>query len=152
MPCKLYFEDVRVGDSLPAWTRQTDLMHWNRFAAVNDEFVYIHMDDEAGRNAGNPAGAFGMGNLRWAYLHNLLRDWMGDDGDVREMEVQFRGINQKNDVLTCIGTVTDKRIEGGEGLVTIRLDVVNQASQRTTPGQAVVALPSRERLRASGPG
>ena len=72
MTNKVYFEDVKVGDEIPAWAKQTDFMHWNRYAAVNDEFVYIHMDDESGRNAGNAQGAFGMGNLRWAYLHNML--------------------------------------------------------------------------------
>ena len=41
-------------------------MTWNRYAAVNDKFVYIHMDDEAGGSALNEQGAFGMGNLRYA--------------------------------------------------------------------------------------
>ena len=63
MAYKLYFEDVNVGDTLPGWSRQTDFMSWNRYAAVNDEFVYMHMDDEAGRKALNEQGAFGMGNL-----------------------------------------------------------------------------------------
>jgi len=75
----VYFEDVEVGQDIPSWSRQTDFMHWNRYAAVNDEFVYIHMDDEAGKNASNEQGAFGMGNLRFAYLLNMLRDWAGDE-------------------------------------------------------------------------
>ena len=40
----------------------------------HEEFVPIHMDDDAGRRAGNP-GAFGMGNLQIAYLHALLLDY-----------------------------------------------------------------------------
>ena len=48
---------------------------WNRYAAVNDEFIPIHMDDAAGQAAGY-SGAFGMGNLQWAWLHCLLRDWL----------------------------------------------------------------------------
>ena len=34
MAYKLYFEDVNVGDTLPSWSRQTDFMSWNRYAAV----------------------------------------------------------------------------------------------------------------------
>ena len=36
MTINVYFEDVNVGDALPEWSRQTDFMHWNRYAAVND--------------------------------------------------------------------------------------------------------------------
>ena len=143
MASNVYFEDVNVGDDIPSWTRQTDMMHWNRYAAVNDEFVYIHMDDEAGRAGANEQGAFGMGNLRYAYLLNMLRDWAGDEAEIRELGVQFRAINQKNDVLTCMGTVTEKTVENGEHLVRLDTNVVNQDGAATCPGHAVVVLPSR---------
>ncbi len=143
MANNVYFEDVNVGEDIPSWTRQTDLMHWNRYAAVNDEFVYIHMDDEAGRAGANEQGAFGMGNLRYAYLLNMLRDWAGDEVEIRELGVQFRAINQKNDVLTCVGTVTEKTVENGDHLVKLDTNVVNQDGSATCPGHAIVVLPSR---------
>ncbi len=143
MAHKVYFEDVNVGDDIPSFTRQTDFMHWNRYAAVNDEFVYIHMDDEAGKSAANEQGAFGMGNLRYAYLLNMLREWAGDEAEIRELGVQFRAINQKNDVLTCVGSVTEKTVEDGQCLVRLDTNVINQDGVATCPGHAVVALPSR---------
>ncbi|MCK9496190.1 MAG: hypothetical protein M0R75_11935 [Dehalococcoidia bacterium] len=143
MATNVYFEDVNVGDELPAWSRTTDFMNWNRYAAVNDEFVYIHMDDEVGRAALNERGAFGMGNLRYTYLLNALRDWIGDEAEIREAAVQFRAINQKNDTLTVTGKVTDKRVEDGEHRVYLDTNVVNQQDEATCPGHAVVVLPSR---------
>ncbi len=143
MTVKVYFEDVKVGDKLPAWSRQTDFMHWNRYAAVNDEFVPFHMDDEAGRRAGNAQGAFGMGNLRYAYLANALRDWIGDEAEIREIGCQYRAINQKHDTLSVVGEVTEIEAAGGENLVRLSLDVLNQAGEATCPGHAVVALPNR---------
>ena len=143
MAHNVYFEDVNVGDDIPSFTRQTDFMHWNRYAAVNDEFVYIHMDDEAGKAAANEQGAFGMGNLRYAYLLNMLREWAGDEAEIRELGVQFRAINQKNDVLTCVGSVTEKTVEDGQCLVRLDTNVINQDGVATCPGHAVVALPSR---------
>jgi acyl dehydratase len=143
MTVKVYFEDVAVGDELPAWSRQTDFMHWNRYAAVNDEFVPFHMDDEAGRRAGNQQGAFGMGNLRYAYLANALRDWIGDEAEIREIGCQYRAINQKNDVLTVVGKVEGKETESGEHRVRLSVNVLNQKGEPTCPGHAVVALPSR---------
>jgi acyl dehydratase len=142
MTINVYFEDVEVGQEIPAFERQTDLMHWNRFAAVNDEFIPMHMDDDAGRAAGQ-AAAFGMGNLRWSYVLNALRDWAGDDVEIRELGVQFRAINNKGDVLRTRAVVTEKRQEQGENLVVLDVDVINQNGDETTPGRAVVALPSR---------
>ena len=143
MANNVYWEDIDVGYELPKWTRKTDFMHWNRYAAVNDEFVYIHMDDEAGRAGANEQGAFGMGNLRVAYLHNMLRDWAGDEAWVKTVGLQYRAINQKNDILDCVGTVVAKRVENGEHLVDLEINVVNQNGQGTAPGQATVVLPTR---------
>ncbi len=140
----VYFEDIKVGDSIPAWSRKTDFMSWNRYAAVNDEFVYIHMDDEAGRAALNEQGAFGMGNLRYAYLVNSLHDWIGEGARIHEVGCQFRAINQKNDVLTVTGKVTDKKVENGENRVYLDMNVVNQKGEATCPGTAVVVLPNKK--------
>lgn len=144
MSVNVYFEDVEVGQSITPWSRKTDFMNWNRYAAVNDEFVYIHMDDEAGRAAKNERGAFGMGNLRFAFLLNMLRDWAGDEVQIRELGCQYRTINQKHDVLTCTGTITEKLIENGEHLVRLDVNVADQDGKPGTPGHAVVVLPSRD--------
>ncbi len=139
---KLYFEDVQEGQEIPAFVRKTDYMHWNRYAAVNDEFVYIHMDDEAGR-AAQQSGGFGMGNLRFAYMHNLLHAWIGDDGMIRKVGIQYRGFNFKNDVLTCKGKVTKKYTDDGKHLVDLDIWVENQKGEQVSPGNATVELPSR---------
>lgn len=142
MAYNVYFEDVQVGQEIPAFSRETDFMHWNRYAAVNDEFVYIHMDDEAGKAAGQGA-AFGMGNLRWAYVINALRDWIGDEAEIRELSLQFRAVNHKHDKLRTSCVVTEKRQENGENLVILDVNVLNQKDEKTAPGRAVVVLPSR---------
>jgi acyl dehydratase len=142
MALNVYWEDVEVGQEIPTWSRKTDFMNWNRFAAVNDEFVPIHMDDEAGRAAGE-RGAFGMGSLRFAYLMSMLRDWAGDEASIKKLGCQFRAVNNKHDMLTCVGKIVDKRVENGEYLVDLEVNVTNQDGAGTAPGQATVALPSR---------
>ncbi len=143
MAVNVYFEDVNVGDEMPKWSRQTGFMNWNRYAAVNDEFVPFHMDDEAGRAAKNEQGAFVMGNLRYAYIVNALRDWIGDEAEIREVGCQYRAINQKNDVLTVTGKVTEKNVVDGENRVHLETNVVNQKGEATCPGHALLVLPSR---------
>ncbi len=143
MANNVYYEDVEIGQEIPAFERKTDFMNWNRYAAVNDEFVFVHMDDEVGKAAGQGA-AFGMGNLRWAYVINALQDWVGDEAEIRELSMQFRAINHKHDVLTTHGVVSAKSVEDGEHLVTLDINVINQDGAATAPGTAVVVLPSRE--------
>jgi len=131
---------VRIGDELPPFVRTTTPETWNRFAAVNDEFVAVHMDDDAGRRAGNPTGAFGMGNLRLSYAMNLLRGWCGEGGEIASIELRLRELNRKGDVLTAVGTVVAVTDIGDALLVEVDLDVRNQHGASTAPGRATVRL------------
>ena len=132
--------DIAVGDELPAFVRAPGLHHWNRYAAVNDEFVPIHMDDEAGRAAGYPS-AFGQGNLQWAYLHNVVRDWMGPDGRIDRLTCAFRGANVKGQTVSARGRVTAVAEEGGRRIVDLDVWTENDAGERLAPGTARVSFP-----------
>jgi acyl dehydratase len=132
---------IAPGVMIPAFVRTTDFHNWNRYAAVNDEFVPIHMDDEAGRAAGFPK-AFGMGNLLWSYLHNMLRDWMGEQGRIVTVSCSFRSPNVRGMTVEARGTVTGVRHEGDETFVELDLAVVDRDDPATVlaPGTATVAL------------
>ena len=134
------YESIQAGDTIPPFVRTTHFAEWNRYAAVNDEFIPIHIDDDAGRAAGNELGAFGMGNLRLAYLVNMLRARIGDDGEIRSLTAKYRSMNQKGDELRCVGEITGKEIVDGRALVHLRVDVIDQNGASTTPGTATVAL------------
>ena len=138
---------VTVGEELPVFTRATGFPVWNRFAAVNDEFVPIHMDDEAGRAAGMP-GAFGMGNLQLAYLHNLVREWLGERGRILRMQCRFRSVNHKGQQVTARGRVTSvqrqtvqQTVQQTAGLV-VELDVwtEDQDGNQLAPGSCTVLI------------
>jgi len=132
---------VTVGTVLVPLIRTTGFHNWNRYAAVNDEFVPIHMDDEAGRAQGF-AGAFGMGNLMWSYLHNVLREWMGDDGRIVSVTCSFRAPNNRGMTVEARGTVTAVRHEDGERFVDLELAVVDHDAPDTVlvPATATVVL------------
>jgi acyl dehydratase len=124
---------VTVGEELPVFTRTTGFPVWNRFAAVNDEFVPIHMDDEAGRAAGMP-GAFGMGNLQLAYLHNLVREWLGERGRILRMQCRFRSVNHKGQQVTARGRVSSVQQQ------TVQQQTVQQQTVQQQTGGLVVEL------------
>src|ERR1700732_981841 len=130
--------DIKVGDELPPFQRATGFHNWNRYAAVNDEFVPIHMDDEAGREAGYPT-AFGMGNLQWAYLHNVLREWIPAARVVR-LSCQFRSPNTKGMVVTAKGTVTAVRHVDDGREIDVDVWTEDQDGNKLAPGRATLLL------------
>jgi hypothetical protein len=132
--------ELAVASEIPVLQRTTGLHNWNRYAAVNHEFVDIHMDDEAGKAAGYPS-AFGMGNLQWSYLHSLLRNWIGDDGQILRLACQFRSANTKGQVVTAHGRITAVRDDGAQTLVDLEVWTDNETGQVMAPGTATVGLP-----------
>jgi hypothetical protein len=97
------------------------------------------MDDEAGRAAGYPT-AFGMGNLQLAYLHNLVRDWLGDDGAIISLKCQFRAANTKGVTVTARGVVTAVRTDGGHRFADLDIWTEDDAGKKLAPGSATVEL------------
>jgi acyl dehydratase len=132
---------VNVGDTLSSFSRTTDLENWNRYAAVNDEFVAIHMDDKAGAAAGY-RGAFGMGNLQWAFLHNAVRDWLDGDGEIISISCQFRGPNLRGMTVTVNGVIREV-VDSDRGVVvSIDLRTESETGEALAPGRATVLLDS----------
>jgi acyl dehydratase len=130
------------GDLLPEFVRVTGFPNWNRFAAVNDEFMPIHMDDDAGRAAGYP-GAIGMGNLQLSYLHNMLRDWIGAGGRLVSISCQFRAPNVRDQTVTARGRVVSRTDGAGpESETSLDLEVWTEdgAGATLARGTATVAL------------
>ncbi len=130
---------VSIGAELPPFVRETGLANWNRFAAVNYEFIDIHMDDEAGRAAGYDS-AFGMGNLLWSYMHSSLRQWIGTRGRILGLSCQFRRPNTKGMTLSVRGSVTSIRELDDHREIQIDLWIEDQDGNKLTPGSATVAL------------
>lgn len=155
------FDDIAIGDALPTFSRETQFANWNRYAAVNDEFIDVHMSKEAAQAAGQ-ADVFGMGNLRVAYAHAMLHDWLGNRGDIAQFACQFRQLNFLGDVLDVHASVTGKARVDGHMLVDVALGVTNQNGEETMPGSAQLVLfgdhaampapPSRPEIATREPG
>ena len=137
----LTFDDVKEGDELEPYSVKAGYMELNRFAAANNEFVLIHMDSEYSKNTAKLPDVIVMGNLKLAYIANMIDAWKGDDGWVSRLEVSFRGMDPVHETLTAKGVVKAKREEGGEKLVDLDVWVENGAGKKTTPGAATVSLP-----------
>lgn len=125
-----------IGEEIAVFHRTTDLANWNRYAAVNDEFIAMHMDDEAARRLGFPT-AIGMGNLLIAYVHNLLRTWLGDTGRIVNMSCRFPAPNTRGMGVTVHGRViaVDRRIQ--ESFVSFDVWIEGQTSTAALKGEVI---------------
>jgi acyl dehydratase len=119
-------EFPKVGAEIPTFARETGFANWNRYAAVDDDFYAIHMDDEAGRGAGY-ATAIGMGNLQWSYLHNVLREWMGQEGRIERLSCQFRGPNLQGQTVKGRGRLI--AVRPGQRRVEVDLKVWTESEE-----------------------
>lgn len=140
-----YFEDVAEGTELPELVKETSYMQLVVYAGASRDFYIIHHDRDHARSVGLPDIII-QGSLKSAFLGQLVTDWMGEWGTLRELAVQYRGIDVPGRPLTARGRVTKKRVEGAAGLVECEIWIENADRERTTRGTAVVALPSRQAL------
>ena len=83
------------------------------------------------------------GALKNAFLGQLLHDWIGEKGELRKFGCSYRGMDEPNQDILCRGVVTKKYDENGKHLVELDVWTENPAGKKTSPGTALVALPSK---------
>jgi acyl dehydratase len=141
-----YFEDVEVGDEVPALVKgPIEQIQLVRYAGASGDFNPIHQDPAFARAAGM-GDVFGHGMLTMGFVAQAVTDWLGA-GTVRKIGVRFAGLVRLGDVVTCRGRVVDKRAakEGGHGqnVVDLELWAENQKGEKVVTGRATCALLSR---------
>lgn len=105
----------------------------------------VHFQDTVAQEIGTSL-AYDYGYQRISWLGNLLTNWVGDNGFVKRMYAELRGLNYVGDTTWCKGRVTKKYFdENGEPCVDVECWGENQRGEITMPGQATLILPSREK-------
>ena len=114
---------------------------------IPDTVQRLHWEPARAQELGLPT-SYDYGGLRETWLCHLVTDWMGDDAWLWKFECQHRRFNFIGDTSWLTGEVVDKRqVETPQGTrseVHIEMRCTNQRGVVTSPGKAVVLLPSRE--------
>ena len=139
---QVYFEDVQEGQEIPTLREKCTSQRLVMWAAASGDFYQIHYDKDFAQGTGLP-DRITHGALKHALLGRLLHEWAGDGGRVKKVACQYRGMDVVNEDVICHGVVKRKFQEGGENLVELDIWTETPQGQKTTPGTAVVALPSR---------
>jgi acyl dehydratase len=138
---KIYFEDVKEGDTAPARSHtltRTDLV---QYAGASGDFNPMHHDEIKATKAGLPS-VFGHGMFSMGFLAAALNAYVGV-GRLTRYKVRFAKQTWPDDVLTTAITVTGKRTEGGQNLVDLECKLVTDKGVEVVVGDATAALPSR---------
>ena len=112
-------------------------------SGIPDVAERVHWETEFARRVGVPE-AYDYGPQRVSWLCQVVTNWMGDEGFIREFWGEVRRHNLNGDTTWLKGTVSGKRWETHRGLVDLELWGYDQREERTIRGAATVVLPSRD--------
>jgi len=139
---QLYWEDVQEGTEITPLKKNASTQQLVKWAGASGDFYQIHYDKDFALGNNLP-GLIIHGALKSAWLGQLLGDWVGETGKIKSYGCSYRGMDVPNDDLVCSGVVTKKYIEGDEHIVECDIWLANSKGEKTTPGTAVVVLPSK---------
>ena len=142
MAKEIFWEDVEVGTEVPTLEKNATSQQLVRWAGASGDFYQIHYDKDFALGNNLP-GIIVHGALKSAWLGQLLGNWVGENGTVKKFGCSYRGMDVPDDALTCKGTVTKKYVEGDEHCAECQIWLENSKGEKTTPGTAVVVLPSK---------
>lgn len=124
----------------PAWFFRDPSTH------ALEPIFSVHYNKEAAYAQGGLPMQYDVGFQRHCWQIHLLTNWMGDDGWLKRSFAEYRRFVYYSDVVWVKGRVTQKYVDkDDEHCVNIKTNAVNQRGEEVMPGEATIALPSREK-------
>ncbi|MBV6756201.1 FAS1-like dehydratase domain-containing protein [Rhodococcus opacus] len=109
---------------------------------IPDTVQRLHWEPVRAQELGLP-NSYDYGGMRETWLCHLITDWIGDDGWLWKLRCEHRKFNYIGDTTWVRGKVTDKQTVSGRNEVHLEVWCENQRGETSTPGTAVVLLPTR---------
>ena len=151
MKKQLYWEDVAEGGEVTPLSKIATTAMLVRWAGGSGDFNPLHYDKvfAEGAGVGQPIV---HGALKRQWLIQLMTDWIGDQGWLKQFSCQYRAMDIPRAMRTmtdpvdgetwwCKGKVTKKYIDGDSHCVDCDIWIENGKGEVTTPGKATVILP-----------
>ena len=145
MSQQVYYDDVSVGDEIPALRKHPTRRQLVMWAGASEDYYEIHYDTGFARK-NQLDDVIVHGRLKAAFLGELLTTWVGPDGDLKSMSCRYKGTDPADDDMVLRATVSDKRVEGLDHLVDLSIWSERSDGTKTTQGTATVSLPEKPLL------
>ncbi|MBL8939578.1 MAG: MaoC family dehydratase N-terminal domain-containing protein [Archangium sp.] len=138
-PRKLYFENVRVGDELPAMAKSPiDRVQLARYAAATNDYNPLNIDELQAKAIGMPS-VVSPSTLGLGFLGQLVTDW-ARGGQVKKASARFTRMLWPGDTLVCKGRVSDRWGEGGKYHVELDVWAENQKGELVVRGNVTLKV------------
>ncbi len=141
MASGIRFEDVTVGQELPAKSKVVKREQVKAYADASGDQNPLHQDDAFAQSVGFP-GIIAHGMFTMAHLTSALTDWVGDPAALRSIEVQFRAVVFMDETVVARGTVQSLDPETRRATLDVWVEV-DRAGEQQLPirnSRAVVQL------------
>jgi len=143
---QIYWEEVEGGQEIPALAKHPNTVQLVLWAGASGDLNPIHYDKDFAI-ANNLPGQIVHGRLTFAFLSQMVTDWIGVEGTLKKLGVSFRGmhgpITYAGEDLISKGKVSKKYIKDGEHYAELEIHAENPRGEVTTLGSATVVLPSK---------
>ena len=139
---QVYWDDVIEGTELPDLVKHPPTQQLVKYAGASGDYYQIHYDQTYARS-NDLEDVILHGALKNAFLGHFVTKWMGPAGDLKRLVCQYRGMDIPGTPVTIKGVVTKKYQDNGDNLVDCDIWMQNEKGEKTTPGSATIALPSR---------
>jgi acyl dehydratase len=138
-PRKLYFENVRVGDELPAMAKSpVDRVQLARFAGATNDYNPLQIDEVHAKSLGMPS-VYAPSLLGMSFLGQLVGDW-ARAATLKKFAVKFIKLVWPGDTLVCKGRVSDTHGDGGKYFVDLDVWAENQKGELVLKGTATLQV------------
>lgn len=124
-----------VGSEVPSLVKHPTPQQLVMWAGASGDYNPIHYDKDFALSRGL-TGIVMHGQLGTAFLCQVLSDWYGTKGNLKKINVSYKGFNYPGDTLTCRGIVK----EVADTIVILDIWVENQKGEKTVTGMAIVQL------------
>jgi hypothetical protein len=144
---QLYGADIEAGDEIGPLLKSPDLEQVKAFLGVwrtEDRNPDVSARFTTGEGRGNIGfnSPIVPGPMSFAFVSQLLTDWAGPLGRIRNLDLNDRRPTRHGEELKCIGLITDTHEEGGETIVKLDVFIEDPRGDRPTQGVAEVTLPT----------
>ncbi len=143
MSDQIYFEDVEEGSVLPTVRKDPTTQQLVKYAGASGDYYQIHYDKDFAKNNDLPDVIL-HGALKNAFLGQLMTDFVGVNGSLKKLSVQYRAMDIPGTPVFAKGVIKKKYVEDGENIVECEIKLETHEGTVTTPGYAIASLPTRE--------
>ena len=140
MTTQNYYEDINVGDKIPTLQKDPTTQQLVKYAGASGDYYQIHYDKSFAL-ANKLPNVILHGALKNAFLGQLMTDFIGFEGELKKLTVQYRAMDIPGTPVFAKGIVTKKYVEDGENIIECDIRLETHEGKATTPGTAKVSLP-----------